>query len=156
MVTVRLCLGLGQKCLTTTDPHGGQHHPHYKTKNPPQKPMTGYRAWFGSILLTLLLIGKWIICTNKITYNIMLKYSIEFLFSSERHYNLFPALTPSSDVTELKLKTLCLRLLCVKIWAGNSKFVFASFFKKYLGFPLPCEYDKGKLLLFRFYCWFLQ
>ena len=82
-------------------------------------------------------------------------YSIEFLFSSERHYNLFPALRPSSDVTELKLKTLCLRLLCVKIWAGNSKFVFASFFKKYLGFPLPYEYDKGKLLLFRFYCWFL-
>ena len=62
---------------------------------------------------------------------ILVDYSIEFLFSSERHYNLFPALTPSSDVTELKLKTFCfcLRLLCDKIWAGNSKFVLA-FFKK--------------------------
>ena len=64
-------------------------------------------------------------------------YSIEFLFSSERHYNLFPALTPSSDVTELKLKTFCfcLRLLCNEIWAGNSKFVFASFLKKSFGVP---------------------
>ena len=65
----------------------------------------------------------------------MVGSSIESLFSSERHYKLFPVVTPSSDVTELKLKTLCfcfclrLRLVSgkfkIKIWAGNSKFVFA-------------------------------
>ena len=69
---------------------------------------------------------------------------MEFLFSSERHYNSFPALTPSSDVTELKLKTLCfcLRLLIVKIWAGNSKFVFA-FLKIIWGSPCHISITRG-------------
>ena len=37
---------------------------------------------------------------------------------------------------------------------GKFKVCFC-FFKNYLGFPLPYKCNRGKLLLFRYYCWFL-
>ena len=65
--------------------------------------------------------------------------SKESFISSERHYNLFPAHVPSSDVTELKLKTFVFVYI---YFAGNSKLKVGReiqslfmFFKKILRVP---------------------
>ena len=71
-----------------------------------------------------------------------------FISLETRHYNLFPAHVPSSDVTELKLKVSEF-VYILKVEFGG-KFEFCYFLKKFPRFPLLCKYIRGKPLLFCF------